>query len=604
MTLPAPLPPLIRFAGRIPIVVGVTGHRDLVESAPDAGAASPRRKVELALREILDQNPHTPVILLTALAEGADTLAAEVARSLAAEPRFQEPSGGSRIAYAVVLPMPLAACAADFSDPGHAARVSALSLEAIAQYEIPLKEGTNASTLPRDPLARQEQYQRLAAHLVQHSHVLLALWDGKQGKPGGTADVVQWFLEGVPADRQAGPQAVDVLRAGPGVKLVHIPVMRQGATTDGDLRVVGGTHPERERQVFAQMEEYNKDVHRILGNSGDQAASAREGLGLTPASDPPGGWIPASVLDPLLEAYAASDFLAQRNRDRRWRSTIYIFASALTSLLAFETYSHLFRGDPWSLAVYLAFFVLPFLVVIWARRRQIENKFLVYRSLAEALRVQIAWTGGGVRASVADNYQPLHDNEIAWVRHSLKGLAVLAGEPLDSRTAFPRERAAAIGWALRTWVQAQARWFAKKVSRLHAKSRCCRVIFLGCMGAGAAVAALLLVQELFPYLPEDMPHWIHGAILVLIVALIACGALAQAYGHQQAYETSARRYEAAGFIFLRAAERAEQGLRRGDPAGLDQAEAALRSLGREALTENVNWLLLSRDHELHVQTGG
>lgn len=591
-----------RFAGRIPIVVGVTGHRDLDQDAAAPDSENPRRKVELALREILDQHPHTPVILLTALAEGADTLAAEVACTLATEPRYQQPSGASRIAYAVALPMPLSACAADFSDPGHVAHVSSLCQEAIVQYEIPLKEGINKGDLAQAPMARQEQYQRLAAHIVQHSHVLLALWDGMESKPGGTAEVVRWFLEGVPQDRHADPSAVDVLRSGPGVKLVHIPVARKGATAGGEARKVLGKDPGSVPQVLAQMEEFNKDVLGIPGDAEARISGARASLGLATLSEPSGEWIPAATLDPLLETYAASDFLARRNRGRRKWTTILLFTFAVISLAAFEIYSHLWADKPWLLFLYVVTFVCSFLVVRCARDARVENKFLVYRSLAEALRVQIAWAGGGVRASVSDNYQPLHDNEIAWVRHSLKGLAVLAGDPVDSLTANLRERAAAVSWALRTWVQAEVQWFSEKITGLHAKSFWCHLIFYGCMGTGAVVASILFLQEQFHLLREDFFN--HGLALVTIVGLIAFGALAQAYGHQAAYKSSARRYEAARFVFRRAADLVEQGLRQSTPAGLDQAEAALHSLGREALTENVNWLLLYRDHELHVKAGG
>ncbi len=81
---------------RIPLLVGVVGHRDLV---PDEVPAI-RAAVEELLRTIRDAEPDVPVKLLTAQAEGADLLAAEVARVLG-------------IGIVAMLPHPEAQCRAD-----------------------------------------------------------------------------------------------------------------------------------------------------------------------------------------------------------------------------------------------------------------------------------------------------------------------------------------------------------------------------------------------------------------------------------------------------------------------------------------------------------
>ena len=58
--------------GLVPIVVGITGHRDiLVEDRSVLRGALRRELDRLAL-----ENPHSPKLLLSGLAEGADRLAA------------------------------------------------------------------------------------------------------------------------------------------------------------------------------------------------------------------------------------------------------------------------------------------------------------------------------------------------------------------------------------------------------------------------------------------------------------------------------------------------------------------------------------------------
>ena len=63
---------------KIPIIVGVTGHRKLLpEDIPRL-----KEEVKAALLEIGAMCKNTPVVMLNAFAEGADTLCAEVAIEL------------------------------------------------------------------------------------------------------------------------------------------------------------------------------------------------------------------------------------------------------------------------------------------------------------------------------------------------------------------------------------------------------------------------------------------------------------------------------------------------------------------------------------------
>ena len=61
--------------GPLPLVIGITGHRDLREED--------RRGLEEGIRrifaELRDRYPHTPLILLSSLAEGADRLSLSTA---------------------------------------------------------------------------------------------------------------------------------------------------------------------------------------------------------------------------------------------------------------------------------------------------------------------------------------------------------------------------------------------------------------------------------------------------------------------------------------------------------------------------------------------
>src|SRR5271156_6749563 len=91
-------PDLLRLPA--PLVIGVTGHRDL--------RPEDMEKLEVKVREILGElrarDCSTPLVLLSALAEGADRLAAGIALEI-----------GARLV--VPLPMPQDLYEQDFESP-------------------------------------------------------------------------------------------------------------------------------------------------------------------------------------------------------------------------------------------------------------------------------------------------------------------------------------------------------------------------------------------------------------------------------------------------------------------------------------------------------
>ena len=84
----------------VPVVVGVTGHRVLREE--DRSAL--RQAVRTELKKLQTLCPHSPLVLLTSLAEGADLLCADTAAEL-------------NIPLIAVLPREQAEYRTDFSEP-------------------------------------------------------------------------------------------------------------------------------------------------------------------------------------------------------------------------------------------------------------------------------------------------------------------------------------------------------------------------------------------------------------------------------------------------------------------------------------------------------
>jgi hypothetical protein len=176
------------------VVVGVTGHRRL--SAADGLR---RRVLEIlqCIRQATPQHPQSKLVALSALAEGADRLVAELLLSNAIH-------GSLR----VVLPLELADYRSDFQAEGSTKAFHALLDQAEeicfppARQVVGKQRGQRAPGHAPDessPSAdRNEAYERAGQYVVDHCDVLVALWDGEPAHGrGGTGDIVTYA-------RQAG----------------------------------------------------------------------------------------------------------------------------------------------------------------------------------------------------------------------------------------------------------------------------------------------------------------------------------------------------------------------------------------------------------------
>lgn len=149
---------------RIPLVFGVSGHRDLLP------ADLP--KLHGHLRQIFSRfraaYPSTPFKLITPLAEGADRLAAEVALE-------------GEIGLLVPLPMRQREYEHDFATEESLSEFRDLLEKADSRWEI-------QSALNPTGKDRVRQYAEVGEFIARHSHVLILLWDGGDNrKVGGTA---------------------------------------------------------------------------------------------------------------------------------------------------------------------------------------------------------------------------------------------------------------------------------------------------------------------------------------------------------------------------------------------------------------------------------
>jgi len=467
---------------RLPLVIGVTGHRDLRDQD------LPRLEQEVAsvLRRLrqdyLDGDPKAPIVVLSALAEGADRLVARVA--LAQGARLIAP-----------LPMSLAEYRRDFEPglkPGNIAEFDALLSQAIAAPVMPLLAGSLEEV--RDPEKRAAQYRAVGMFIARHCHVLLALWNGDDvaSAAGGSAEVVAFKRKGIPltVGSEASLDPADITRlaracldaseTGPVIEVVTPRLKDAGAEgtapevrvkpwgrelvaqfRGGDAQRAGrrvkafighllGHETEDERAKLAAAErralESWENFDTLVGLSRkfnlevDALAQSHDGpAGLAQSIDylftEMGGAKPdvaaktrALDIAPLwCRLYALSDTLAlvrQRQFKRDWR---LLFGFGFAAFLCFALFVHIGLGSAASvpfLVAYLLAFVVMVIVYMRAVLGQDQERYLDYRALAEALRVAVYWKLLGIGSPYRDartdasNWEQAGDNPVGMVAHA------------------------------------------------------------------------------------------------------------------------------------------------------------------------------------------
>ena len=153
------------------IIVGVTGHRDIDKEQK----LQLKTKVCEILSEIKNNNSDSRVVVMSGMAIGADMICAEAAIEM-------------NCTLSAALPMEVSEFRKDFS---------AEDVQDFDRLIAQTDEIFSVTECFSDKLPRTSYYVKLGEYLVEHSNILLALWDGdeKHCLPGGTTDVVRMAHE-------------------------------------------------------------------------------------------------------------------------------------------------------------------------------------------------------------------------------------------------------------------------------------------------------------------------------------------------------------------------------------------------------------------------
>jgi hypothetical protein len=555
---------------QIPLVIGVTGHRDLV--LEEYGAIKDR--VREFFRALQRDYPRLPLLIVTPLAEGADRLAAEVAHELG-------------IPTVVLLPMPRQIYQSDFSGDSLVEFHSLMAQSEVV--ELPLLEGVSRDTVANPGLQRDQQYAQLGAYLAAHSHILLAIWDGKLSTaPGGTGHVIQFHQHDVIDILAEGQRRTPIDFSEDESDLVfHIVCSRQedgaplaplqpGETywcTRDDITPRTRFMPERYRVVFERMSEFSADLSKTMDESGfEQLLDSQQLARCSPGSRE------------IAELFAKVDHLAQRYQKFAMLSLRATFAFMVLAGLCFIVYADMPEQEL-MIYPYLLFVVAVLLMSYVDRSRGWHRKKVDYRVLAEGLRVQFFWSLGGVLMENPsrfshDSFLKRQDLELGWIRNIMR----FAGRSADASAHNQSE--ADLDLVVDAWVQNQLTYYDHKTRDSAYRHR--RTSVLGY----ASYLLLLAVALILAFFQWDIvPPW--SNVLVALMGLLPLIAtLRQNYAHKTAEHELILQFSYTHRIFSNALRLLE------GAANVVEKREILRALGEAQLDENGQWLLRQRERPL------
>ena len=520
---------------RIPIVVGVTGHRAL--RAQDEGALAAAVRAELEKLRALC--PDSPLVLLTSLAEGADLLCADVSEALG-------------LPLWATLPAPTEDYTEDFSEAAkarfahHCARAEQVFV--VPDTEAPLENGEE----------RCFRFRQAGIYVAAHCHVLLALWDGGEGTAAacGTAEAVDFALQGnyLPAN--------GAVPCG-GAAVIHIftPRGERGGVA-GTVRVLGDA--EALHDMLCKTDELNR-----LASETDQG-----GRSVLPAHTP------SDVLLERMDRVRACAGSLSSGYARRYRRVLGALAAAGALLTAaFLLYDE--AQAIWLILVCGALLAAAWGITRYAARSACHRRYLELRALAECLRVQIFLRYAGAAVEAADLLTWTQREETAWIARALAALT--AGPPAKE----PHDVSV-------YWVENQRQYHQaaekRAAHRTHVSDRVVRaaLILSVALYCAAVVFELLCGGEICPAaLPvADAEVW--RTILKIALGLLSAVTLLIAgyYGNLSLARTRSDHRKMERFY-------AEMG---GVLARFGQTDAILCRIAREELIENGNWCSYQRDN--------
>lgn len=572
----------------IPLIVGITGHRDI----PEQDFPNLRKLISEQLQGLQREFPNTPLLLLSGLAEGADRLVVQVAIEL-------------NVAFSAILPMPQQDYCNDFE-----------TLESKREFEQLLASATWVETLqpPKNNnqiATRAECYEQLGVYLARYSHILMALWNGdKAEKIGGTSQVVRYFLSGIPP--KFSPNVSSLVFPSYG-KVIHLSTRRTSqieSLQESPNQDVSFLWPafdrhntleiQQQRQhnweaALNQIGTFNLDIKQFLVTE-ENETKVQNSLGYLLGESSHFEKLDKQAQN-IARLFSISDAMSMTAQVKRRLDFLKIILLALVVIIAEQVYGIFSEWSLLASTIGIGFFT--YLLYQRSLKHQLDVKYLDYRALAEALRVQFFWHIAGVSANVADHFLRDQQDELEWLRLAIQSLEL---PELPKKLMQTRQ----LEFILERWIRDQRMYFIgdqllnkgkyflnqQKNDELGSKIR-----YFFMTGLLLIISTLIFHVTLYDTWSLEWRDYVLNLGVASYGTMFWIVPTIKLYADFQAYDEQSKRYLRIGNYYA-LCENQLVAIVQGNSDF--NANDLLVEMGRQALLENSDWLQLHRQRPSQV----
>jgi hypothetical protein len=259
---------------------------------------------------------------------------------------------------------------------------------------------------------------------------------------------------------------------------------------------------------------------------------------------------------------------------------------ALVAFVSFQMFADVWE-TPYLLAGYAA--ILVGLWVIYAlavRRFDLHGRYLDYRALAEALRVQFYWRLAGIPLNVSDFYLRRQAGQLSWIRHAAR-VCNIGSQRRASDSDIEVVR--------RHWIDGQADFFERSAKREERQFKRWNWLITVLYATGIVVAAEVALAMILGATVDKQ------RLDFVIVVMGLLPALAASIGfvlERRALEAHVQQYAGMKDLF----QKAKNALSRAADAA--EKRKILEEIGKEALAENGDWYFTHRLREVAPPRSG
>jgi hypothetical protein len=294
-----------------------------------------------------------------------------------------------------------------------------------------------------------------------------------------------------------------------------------------------------------------------------------------------------------------------------------LVASVFTVALLAHFYDHLHFPGSWFLLVAALIVAvnawLRYTLFIDSRSEQHAED---WRAISEGMRVQFFWAAAGLAESAAANYLERVRSELDWVRNTVSAWSLPFARWRINFDALPRpDRLGRLRAVKDLWLEGQHAWFRMRGERAMRDKHRSHKRTISVAIIATAIAVVLVVTDIGEMLVEGS-HAHHGnpvlALLGISLGLFLASAERGLHAEhdrefvalQQLMAAAGRRLEtlfAEAAVHLQATD-AEATMR--FDTVIEEVKRLFLEIGKEALDENADSLVLHRSGPIAIPAGG